>query len=134
MADRLPGVLAEIALITGETTAIAIAARVGGTRVYIPARVDDTHWLVDCVGRARADLICAHFAVDGRGQRLDIPLASGGAYQQLKRVIARRVHEMDKAGASSREIAQAVGLTQRRVHAHRASHRGRKNNDQGRLF
>lgn len=131
---RLPGILVEIAEVAGEPAAIALAARVGGMRVYIPARAAEGHWLVDCVGRRAAEKICAHFAVDGSGQRIDVPLAGGGAYPQLKRAIARRLHELDRQGKSSREITQAVGVTQRTVHRHRAAHRGGKNDKQGSLF
>lgn len=128
--------LSEIADAAGEPAAIALAAQVGGTRVYIPAKVSDKHWLVQCVGRRAADLICSHYAVAGkRGTRVDIPLAGGGAYPQLRRAIARRVHQLDQEGKSSREIARVAGLSQRAVHAHRARHRGAKKGDkQGSLF
>ena len=90
---------------------------------------------MECVGRNAADRICAHFAVDGaRGQRLDIPIAIGGAYGQLRRAIAQRVHELDQENKSSREIARLVGVTQRSVHRNRAAHRGRKGGKQGRLL
>lgn len=132
---KFPGILAEIAEVAGEPAALALAARVGGMRVYIPARAAEGHWLVDCVGRRAAEKICAHFAVDGSGQRIDVPLAGGGAYPQLKRAIARRLHELDRQGKSSREITQAVGVTQRTVHRHRAAHRAdNKNQRQGKLF
>ncbi|BBF92377.1 helix-turn-helix domain-containing protein [Blastochloris tepida] len=135
MSLPLPGVLAEIAAVTDEATALRIAMHVGGLqKVYFPAQVGDDHWLIGLVGRQAAEAICAHFAVDGRGQRLDIPLAGGGTYQQMRRTIARRVHELDQAGASSREIARQVGLSQRRVHAHRAAHRGHRDKKQGELF
>lgn len=135
MTAHLSGILAEIADAAGEAAAVALAARVGGTRIYIPARVTDGHWLVECVGRKAAEKICAHFAVDGSGQRIDVPLAGGGAYPQLRRAIAKRVHDLDKQGKSSREISQSVGVTQRTVHSHRAAHRGGSKSDkQGSLF
>lgn len=135
MTTKLPGVLSEIAEVAGEPAALAISARVGGTRVYIPAKADDTHWLVDAIGRAAADKVCKLFAVDGaRGQRVDIPLASGSSYRALRRATARRVHELDQSGKSSREIARAAGLTQRAVHRHRAAHRGGGSDGQGSLF
>lgn len=132
---RLPGILAEIAETAGEPAAVSFAARVGGTRVYIPARVADDHWLVDCVGRAKADLICKHFAVDARrGQRIDVPIAAGGVYPQLRRAVARRLHELDQKKVSSRNIAGTVGVTQRTVHRHRRAHRGGPKGKQGSLF
>jgi len=135
MTDKLPGVLAEIAELVGEQAAIAIASRAGGTRVYFPAKADDKHWLVQSIGRAAADQVCAHFSVDERrGQRIDIPLYVGGTYRQMIRAIAERVHKLDEDGGTSSEIVRKVGLTQRSVHRHRARHRGKKDGKQGRLL
>jgi hypothetical protein len=136
VSTALTGVLKEIADIAGAPAAIALAVQVGGTRIYIPSKVGDRHWLVQCVGRRAADAICAHFAVDGkRGTRVDIPLGGGGAYPQLKRAIARRVHQLDQENKSARDIARETGLSQRGVHRHRAAHRGgRKDDKQGSLF
>src|SRR4051794_15314441 len=136
MTDKLPGVLGEIAELVGEQAAITIASRAGGTRIYFPAKADDKHWLVQAIGRAAADKVCAHFTVDGaRGQRIEIPLYVGGSYRQLVRAIAERVHKMDtEEAASSTEIARKVGVTQRSVHRHRARHRGKRDGKQGRLL
>lgn len=133
---RLSGILAEIASVAGEPAAVLLAARVGGQRVYIPARVSDGHWLVDCVGRQKADLICKHFSFGGKGgQHVDIPLGGAGAYAQLRRTVARRVHELDRQEASASEIAGACGVTTRTVHKHRARHRGQgKDKRQRSLF
>lgn len=131
----MSGVLSEIADVAGEAAAVALAAQYGGTRVYIPARAGDGHWLVACVGRRAADLICAHFVADGSGQRIEVPLAGGGSYPQLRRTIARRVHELDREGKSEGVIAKAVGVTGRTVRRHRAAHRGSgKDSKQGSLF
>lgn len=48
--DLLPSVLGEIADVAGIAAALAIADKVGGTRINIPARVQDDHWLVETVG------------------------------------------------------------------------------------
>lgn len=124
MNGQLSGVLKEIAQVAGEPAAVLIAARVGGARVYIPAKVSDGHWLVECVGREKAERLCRHFAVDGRGQRIDVPLGGGGAYPQLRRAIAKRVHDLDRGNVSARKIAGEVGVTTRTVHRHRRAHRG----------
>jgi DNA-binding NarL/FixJ family response regulator len=133
---RLPGVLAEIAEVAGEAAAVQICARAGGTRVYIPATCSDDHWLVECVGREKADRICAHLAGGERsGQRYEIPLAERGAYRALRMAVARQVHELDAAAKSSRDIAREAGISQRTVHRHRAAHRGdNKDKRQGSLF
>ncbi len=149
MTEKLPGVLAEIAELVGEQAAIAIASRAGGTRAWIPAHAADQHWLVQSIGRAAADKVCAYFAVENRigmdgseqaqqrtrrGQKVDIPLYVGGTYRQYIRAVAERVHKMDKEGASSTAIVRKVGVTQRSVHRHRARHRGKKDDKQGRLL
>jgi hypothetical protein len=134
MTHHLPEALAEIAEAAGEAAAVMIAARQGGCYVYIPAKVDDGHWLVDCVGRRAADRICAHFAVDGIGARIYIPLYGGGAYPTLRRSIAKRVHDLHNDGASSAEISRRIGVTQRTVHRHRRAHRGGGEDDQGSLL
>lgn len=131
---KLPGVLSEIAEVAGEPAAVLIASRVGGTRVYIPVKVSDSHWLVDCVGRQKADLICRHFAVDGRGSRIDVPLGGAGAYPQLRRALAKRIHDLDMAGGSVRKIVAEVRVSGRTVHRHRAAHKGGKDKRQGSLF
>lgn len=141
MTRPLPAVLQEIAEVAGETAALALASRHGGRRVYFPAEsrlfLDDprdTYWLVDCVGVEAARKICKHFEVDGRGQRIEIPLHVGGSYRQFVRSIAKRLHELDREGKSSTEIAQQLGLTQRTVHRHRARHGQRKDDKQGKLL
>ncbi len=139
MTRALPAVLQEIAEVAGETAALAIAARHGGRRVYIPAASkllagNDNYWLVECVGIELALKICKHFEVDGRGQRIEIPLHVGGTYRQFVRSIAERLHELDREGKSSTEIARQLGLTQRTVHRHRARHGKRKDDRQGKLL
>ncbi len=134
MTTRLRAVLGEIAKVAGEPAAINFAAAKGGARVYIPARVTSKHWLVECVGEKAAAAICAHFAIDGIGQRIDVPLAGGGVHSQLKRAIAKRVHELDQQNVSAPDIARKTGVTQRTVHRHRSAHRGGRGGKQGSLF
>jgi Homeodomain-like domain len=134
MTEPLPGILQEIADIIGTAGALQIASRYGGTRVYFPASsFIGKHWLVECVGQEAADKLCDHFAVDGRGQRIDIPLF-GGTYRQLTRSIAERVHKLHVDDASSTEIARRLGITQRTVHRHRARYRGKKDDKQHKLL
>lgn len=133
MTMKLPGVLAEIAELIGEAGALAIAARVGGTRIYLPATLDDDHWLVAAIGAEPAKKLCKHFAVEGkRGQRIEIPLAVGGTYRQYLRHVQQRIHELDGEGFSANEIARKVGTTERAVHRARAKHRGSKPGDRQR--
>lgn len=121
---RLPGILAEIADVAGEPAAVMIAALKGGRTIYIPARVSEQHWLVDCVGRELAEKICRHFSADGRGQYFEVPIAGTGVFPQLRRMVAKRIHELDQGGASMSKIAGEVGVTTRTVRRHRRAHKG----------
>lgn len=136
MTAKLPGVLAEIAEVAGETAALMISAKHGGRRVYIPSvkRMHKAQWLMECVGVDLAKKICAHFEVNGGGQPIDVPLHVGGTYKQFVRSVAQRVHHLDREGKSSAEISRQLGLTQRTVHRHRAKHGRPKNTKQGDLF
>lgn len=120
MTNALPGVLGKIASVAGEAAAVAISARRGGTRVYIPSKVTNRHWLVDTVGREAAKKVCKLLA----RQKVEIPLSIGGAYRTLNRAVAKHVHQLIKDGASEAEIARAVGITGRTVRRHRRAHRG----------
>lgn len=137
MTEPLPKILQEIAELIGNSGALQIAAQYGGTRVYFPAssNVIEKHWLVECVGQQNADKLCEHFKVDGRGQRIDIPLVAG-TYKQLTRRIAEGVHKLHHGNASSTEIARRLGITQRTVHRHRHRYREEKKDDkrQGKLL
>lgn len=136
MTEKLPGVLAEIAEVAGETAALMIAAQHGGRRVYIPSvkRMHKAQWLLDCVGAELGRKICAHFEVNGGGQPIDVPLHVGGTYKQFVRSVAQRIHRLDRDGKSSAEISKQLGLTQRTVHRHRAKHGKSKSDKQGDLF
>jgi 1,6-anhydro-N-acetylmuramate kinase len=137
MTDKLPGVLQEIAELVGEQAALIIATRFGGTRIYMPTKAGDTHPLVESIGRDAAEKLCEHFMVDGRGQRIDIPLHFGRTYRQLQRAIAKCVHELDDGTRSAPAIARAIGVTTRTVNRHRARHTGSKAEEkpkQGRLL
>lgn len=142
MTDKLPAILEEIAGVIGEVAALAIASRVGGRRVYIPAKmsfgnpdaVEGAHWLIEAVGFDNAVKLCAHFAVDGRGQRVDIPLHVGGTYKQMIRAIAERIHRYDQDDLSAPAIVSKLGVTDRTVRRHRARHRGAKPSKQGKLL
>jgi DNA-binding NarL/FixJ family response regulator len=122
----LPGILADIAALAGETAALQLAAARGGTRVYLPARAADGHWLVAAVGRPAADLICREFG--GAGTQTEIPLGPVGTLAQVR----RRIGEMEAEGCSEREIATALGIAGRTVRRRRAARRG--DSRQGKLL
>jgi DNA-binding NarL/FixJ family response regulator len=108
---HLPGILADIA-------ALKLAAARGGTRVYLPAKASDNHWLVQAVGRQAADTICREFG--GAGTQTEIPVGPGGTLAQVR----RRLGEMEAEGRSEREIATTLGIAGRTVRRRRAARRG----------
>ena len=111
---RLPGLLQEIAEVAGEDAALKVAAAVGGTRQYIPGSLGDEHWLIDALGRAKAEAVCQHFShvdEEGRpsGQHWQIPLGPV-ANDKVRR---RRMAQALAKGASARDAAQSVGAHER---------------------
>jgi len=111
--ESLPSPLDEIAEIAGIEAAFEIAKMVAGTRVSIPARIPEQHWLVDAVGREKAETIASHFRTLSPENRLRgiediiIPL---GAISIMKQAKGRFYAARDK-GISVRAAAR-----QERVH------------------
>ncbi|MGS4886112.1 hypothetical protein [Roseibium sp. MB-4] len=135
MSDQLPGLLGEIADITDIGVAMAIAERVGGTRVSIPARAPDGHWLVELVGRNAADKICDHFRIlspDGReagARHVIIPRGPAGCLAKAHKRLAMEL----EAGTSAREAARRAGLSERAAFRMRARLR-EEDDSQGKLL
>jgi hypothetical protein len=136
MSDDLPGLLGEIAEVAGLAAALAIAERVGGTRVTIPARADDDHWLVKTVGREAADRICNHLRIlspDGReagARHVIIPRGPAGCMAKARLRLAREL----EAGTSAREAARRAGLHERSAFRMRAKIKSEEDDKQGQLF
>lgn len=110
-----PGILGEIAEVAGTAAALKIAHEKGGTRVSIPARPKDGHWLVETVGHEVAERICDHFRTlspegyeRGVGQVV-IPLGSTRAFAQARRKFIEALHQ----GLSVRKAAQTAGIHER---------------------
>lgn len=136
MSDLFPGLLGEIAEVAGETAALSIAERVGGTRVSIPARCSAGHWLVDTVGQEAADKICTHFRTlspdhrEAGARHVVIPRGPAGCLAKARQRLAREL----EAGASAREAARRAGLSERAAFRMRARLKADENSDQGNLF
>ncbi|MDQ2084663.1 phage terminase small subunit-related protein [Xanthobacteraceae bacterium Astr-EGSB] len=128
--------LAEIAEVAGEAAALQVCTSFGGSYIYIPAACNDDHWLAQCVGREKADRICAHLGIDGSGgQKYYVALVDGGVFKALQRSVAKTVHQQSADGKSARDIARGIGVSERTVRRHRAVHRGTsKDKRQGSLF
>tara|TARA_R110002020_G_scaffold15555_35_gene55447 strand:- start:22742 stop:23152 length:411 start_codon:yes stop_codon:yes gene_type:complete len=110
-----PGILGEIAEVAGSAAALKIAHAKGGTRVSIPARPKDGHWLVETVGREAAERICDHFRTLSPEDRevgvrdVVMPLGPNGTMARAKRQVAVALAE----GASVREAARRSGVHER---------------------
>jgi DNA-binding CsgD family transcriptional regulator len=135
MQNKLPGLLGEIAEVTDIGVAMAIAEQVGGTRVTIPARAPDGHWLVELVGRDAANKICDHFRTlspedrETGARHVIIPRGPAGCLAKAQR---RLVKELE-AGTSAREAARRAGLSERSAWRMRARLRD-EDDSQGKLF
>ena len=115
--SSLPGILADIADIAGAEIALRVAQSHGGTRVDIPPRAEDEHWLTLLVGFETADAICRGLAItdaDGRlkGVRHEVvPLGPAS----LIKMARRRAAQALEAGHSAREAARISGLHERTI-------------------
>ena len=111
MSEALPRVLAEIAAVAGEDAALAIAAKRGGTRVYIPPVPASDHWLSKLVGHDKAKAIADRLTAGVASIRVDIPLGPNGRMARGRAEVDRMIRE----GRSERDIALATGYTLRTV-------------------
>lgn len=122
--SSLPGLLGDIADIVGPEIALEIARAVGGTRISIPPRAEQEHWLTELIGFELADKICRGLATldpDNRRMRgvSDEILPLGGA-KLLERARRKALEALDN-GASATEAARASGLHDRTIWRMKAS-------------
>lgn len=116
-ASTLPGILGEIAQVTSEDVALAIAAVRGGTQVYIPPEPEADHWLCRLVGRDAARAICEHLTCGVGPARVELPLGPTGHAARVRAQVDRMIRE----DRSERDIALATGYTIRAVRRRRAA-------------
>jgi DNA-binding NarL/FixJ family response regulator len=125
LRERFPEILHEIRGVIGHDAMLQLVNAVGGTRVYIPASAENDHWLITTIGPVLAKKLCEHFTVDGRGNRIEIPLLTKSAHQRSAQAINARIDRLMAQGKSTREIAMKVGISQRTIHRRRSIHRRR---------
>lgn len=128
----LPGILADIADIAGVEVAYEIARSHGGTRVSIPPRAVQGHWLTELVGFETADRICQGLATldpDGKLRGVQNEVIPRGPASIL-RAARRRAQEALDEGMSTREAARASGLHERTIWRMKA----KEDDGQGSLF
>ena len=103
----LPGILADIARVIGVDAALKIAHVKGGGRTSFPQRVTDDHWLVDLIGREKAQALCANFG--SKGEIIQIP-------RGLNQLHKRRFYELRAQGYSIETAARRCGAHLRTGH------------------
>lgn len=132
MSD-LPGLLGDIARIAGVQAAYAVAQARGGTRISIPPRAVEGHWLTDLLGMETADCVCRGLATldnEGRLRGIRDEIIPRGPASLLSN--ARRVARQALAdGKPAREAARLAGLHERTVWRIKAE---KEDDSQGSLF
>lgn len=129
--SSLPGLLGDIAEIVGPETALEIARAVGGTRISIPPRAKEGHWLTDLVGFDKADAICKGLATldpEGKMRGVSDELISLGPAALIKRAKAKAASALE-AGKSVTTAARESGLHERTIYRMKA-----EDDRQGKLF
>jgi ActR/RegA family two-component response regulator len=111
----LPDLLDQVANAVGIDVALKLAAARGGTKVYIPARVTEHHWLAKLIGHATAQTLVEAITSDKTGLHMDIPM--GPSRDQVSRW--KHMHALIDKGLPTMEIARACGVHFRTVRRHR---------------
>ncbi|MEJ0012811.1 MAG: helix-turn-helix domain-containing protein [Bauldia sp.] len=126
---RSGSLLDEIAAAVGLKAALILCAEKGGTRIYVPSRADEGHWLVALLGRDAADRLCQHFATAVGGMHVKVPNGPRGTLAEARATILKMIAE----NRTIREIARASGYTERSVERLKRRLRA-EDADQGRLL
>lgn len=130
--STLPGILADIADIAGIDAAYEVARSHGGTRVSIPPRAVQGHWLTELLGFEMADKICQGLATldpDGKLRGVQNEIIPRGPAAILN-AARRRAQEALDEGKSAREAARIAGLHERTIWRMKA----KEDDGQGSLF
>jgi hypothetical protein len=130
--NTLPGILGDIADIAGNEAAYEVARSHGGTRVSIPPRATEGHWLTELLGFETADKICQGLATldpDGKLRGVQNEIIPRGPASLLT-AARRRAQEALDEGKSAREAARIAGLHERTIWRMKA----KEDDGQGSLF
>lgn len=131
--SSFPGLLGDIADIVGPETALEIARSHGGTRIDIPPRALQDHWLTRLVGFATADQICRGLATinaDGKMQGVRQEILPLGSASVLK-TARKKARQALESGMTAREAARTSGLHERTIWRMKAKD---EDDGQGSLF
>ncbi len=113
----LAPLLNQIAEVAGLEAALALAAERGGSRVSFPARLPQKHWLIDCVGKEAAELICEEFRGGNYGAAVDLPVGPTGTANALRRDVDRMIRD----GVSPDQIAMKMKVHRTTVFRRKAN-------------
>ncbi|MEO5376239.1 MAG: hypothetical protein H7832_00410 [Magnetococcus sp. DMHC-6] len=107
--NDLPDSLQEIKEIIGMEGALTLVQRCGGTRLFVPKKINAQHKLVELLGFERARRLCLHFG----GETLLIVRAAKAKRLARNREIIRLYDD----GGSVRNLAKEFNLTERAIYS-----------------
>lgn len=107
-----PVLIDDIGRSIGATALLRLLALFGGTCLYVPEAIDDSHAIARAIGIDAARALSAEFA----RQKIEIPEAY--EFTRLQRV--RRVAGLLRTGMAPKDIAILVGISPRQVSRYRA--------------
>lgn len=117
--------LNKIAEVAGDRAALILGREKACETIYIPRRVDPTHWLSKLLGEEAATALAKEFGPT----RLEIPPALNGQKRKRRAAIA----QMTDKGYSINKITRTLGVARSTVIDHRRRMRS-DDDDQGSLF
>lgn len=123
----LPGLLRDVADAFDEETALRLARELGGRYVYLPRAARRDHPVARAVG-----VQVLRFLIERHDELARIVIPKGP--DQDRRLRARLIAEMTRAGRTADEIAAATGVHVRTVHQWRARLAAAGETGQGELF
>lgn len=107
-AYHIPEIVREITQLVNAETAQKLVDRHGGTRLYIPKKMSQSHGLATFLGYEQALLLSQNFG----GVQIDIPLGDAARRHERNREIVRR-HD---AGENVRSLVRSYRLTEKHIY------------------
>jgi hypothetical protein len=107
MSGRSNTTFDDLAGVIGFTATLRLAVWYAGQNLYVPAKPDESMHLVRLIGMPAAQRMSAEWS----GERIAVPTM--WAYEEDQR--NRLVGELLKTGSSVKDIARAMGMTERRI-------------------
>ena len=110
----------EVAQVIGQANLLELCKRLGGTKIYVPAKIGHNHPIAAAIGLKAAAMLADHYY----GTQIDLPKAH-----------ARRERALELAKSGQRTVAEAAlatDYTERRIYQMLAEEKGEQ--DQLSLF